>query len=150
MSDLIETLAGKALAEQLSGAKLTRFQIFKKERKVRLALESDAFVHHTLLDKLTKRVKECFQLTDVMLEFTYTKSILTEDTAAAIYENIQHEILKKLPAARGILLNSHVALEEGQFVVCLQFGGEQTLIDNGVLTQIEKQLSKVYLSPVPV
>ncbi len=148
MSNLIETLAGEALAAELSGTSLTRFQIFKKERKVRLSMESETFVHHALLDKLTSRIKEHFQLTDVILEFTYTKPILTEKTAAAVYENIQNEILKKLPAARGILLNSHAVLEEGQFVICLQFGGEQTLMDNGVLQLVEKQLAKVYLSPV--
>ena len=148
MFELIETLAGEALAAELSGINLTRFQIFKKERKVHLGLESETFVHHTLLDKLTKRIKDHFQLKDVILDFTYTKPILTEETVAAVYENIHNEILKKLPAARGILLNSHAVLEEGQFVICLQFGGEQTLIDNGVLQLVEKQLAKVYLSPV--
>ncbi len=150
MANLIETLAGESLAAKLQGVELTRVQIFKDERKVCIGMESETFVHHALLDEFISQVKEHFGLNDVRLEFTYKKPILTEDTASLIYENIQNEILKKLPAARGILLNSHAGLQGGQFVIYLQFGGEQTLIDNGVLSLVEKQLDKVYLSPVEV
>ena len=150
MSSLIETLAGETLAEKLSGVEFTRFQVFKDKRTVHIAMQSETAVSHALLDEFTDCVREHFQLNDVKLDFTYTQSVLNEETVDLIYENIQRVIYKKLPAARGILLNSRAVLEDGQFVVCLQFGGEEALTDNGVLQLIEQQLSKVYLTKLSV
>ncbi len=150
MSDLLVTLAGESLAEKMAGVSITQFQIFKKERTVHITMESDAFVHPSLLDEFCAGVREHFGLTDVKLDFTYTQPVLTEETAGAVYEGIQAEILKKLPAARGILLNSSATFENGAFAVCLQFGGAQTLEDKGVLKQIENILKETYKSEAAV
>lgn len=150
MSDLLVTLAGESLAEKMAGVDITQFQIFKKERMVHVTMESGAFVHPALLDEFCAEIREHFGLTDVKLDITYTQSVLNEETAAAIYESVQAEILKKLPAARGLLLNSSATFENGSFVVCLQFGGAQTLEEKGVLKQIENILKETYKSEVAV
>ncbi len=149
MSDLLETLAGESLAEELAGSELTRFQIFKNERKVQIELSASRLLSDEVLERFCQRVRDSFQLTDVLFKLQYAGTVLTEETVCLAYKNIQNEIFKKIPAARGILLNSTASLENGQFVICLKFGGEETLENAGVLSLVEKQLKDVYNEPMP-
>ncbi len=150
MSELLVTLAGEALAGEMVGVTVTQFQIFKEKRKVHIGLTGDTPLAQSVLDRFTERVRQSFQLAEVDLDFTYTRPVVNEETAGLVYENIRDVVLKKLPAARGILLNSSAHLCEGRYEVCLKFGGEKTLEDNGVLQMIEKELKDRYLSPMPV
>ncbi len=149
MSDLLETLAGAALAEELAGTDLTRFQVFKKDRKVQIELSASRVLSDSVLEKFCQRVRDSFQLTDVLFKLQYVGTVLTEETVSLAYQNIQNEIFKKIPAARGILLNSTASLQDGQFVICLKFGGEETLENAGVLTLVETELKEVYHEAMP-
>ncbi len=144
MSELLETLAGETLAAELSGAELTRFQIYKKERKVQIDLSASSVLSDVILEKFCQRIQDKFQLTDVLFTLQYVGTVLTEESVGLVYQNIQNEVVKVVPAARGILLNSSAALAEGTFLISLKYGGEETLEKAGVLKLIEKQLKEVY------
>ncbi|MGN1059818.1 MAG: exonuclease domain-containing protein, partial [Clostridia bacterium] len=115
-----------------------------------IALQSRRVIGHGVLERFCEKIKSGYQLTDVELDVTYQPSVLTADSVDTVYENLQAEVFRKLPAARGILLNSRAALEDGRFVVHLKFGGEKTLADNGVAKLLENQLRGVYHAAMPV
>ncbi|MBE7047762.1 MAG: PolC-type DNA polymerase III [Ruminococcaceae bacterium] len=144
MADLLQTLAGEELAKLMDGAELTRFQVFKEDRKVHIGLLCSRVLGRTILDSFCQGIKTSFELTDVDLTVTYKPSVLTADTVDVVYENLLEEVFQKLPATRGVLVNSYAVLEEGSFVVHLKFGGEKALLDNGVDTLLEKKLKEVY------
>lgn len=150
MSSLLRTLAGDSLAEQLPGVELSRFQIFKEERKVHIGMTGETLLNSSVLDRFCEHIRQQFGLSEIVLDFQYIKPVLTEETIDIIYENIREAVCTKLPAARGILLNSHAALEGNEFVVTLCFGGEGTLAESGVLRLMEKQLKEIYCADLSV
>ncbi len=150
MSDLLVTLAGEALAEKMQGVSLEQFQVQKEERKAKIGLLGSVALDDRILRKFSERVQKSFQLSEVSVDFRYSQAVLSSETADVIYQNMREKLFQKLPASRGILLNSSAHLADGRFVVCLKFGGEKTLIDNGVLSFFEKELKDIYLSPMPV
>lgn len=150
MADLLHTLAGEGLAEQLSGVSLTRFQVFKEKRKVHIGLSAQQVVAQQILEKLSETVKNRFQLSEAEIELEYPQPVLTEASAEAVYANLQEGIFHSLPAARGILMNSYAELTDGQLRVHLKFGGEKTLTEHGVSARMEKELKEVYHAEVPV
>ncbi len=150
MSDLLHTLVGDSLAEQMHGVRLGRFQVFKEKRKVHIELLAEEVVSNELLERFIQAVQERIQLTDVDLELRYEGQVLTVESADLIYKNLLLDVLHVLPAARGILLNSYATLDDEQFVVHLKFGGEKTLEDNGVVKLLEKRLKEVYHAEVSV
>ncbi len=143
-ANLIHTLAGDELGDRLSGVELTQLKIFKEDRKACISLKSDRAVDRQDLNRLCEKIKQAYQLLDVVLNFQYTDDVLNDDSVELIYRNILTTVLTQLPAARGILLNSRAELREGAFVVHLKFGGEQTLMDYGVHKLIEKRLHDMY------
>ena len=150
MTDLLHTLVDDSLAELMSGVSLERFQVFKEKRKVHIELLAERALPYALVDQFTEAVRNRFQLTDVDLELHYDGQVLTAESAGLIYENLLLDVIRTLPAARGVLLNSHATLENGQFIVHLKFGGEKTLEDNGVVKLLEKRLKEVYHAEVAV
>ncbi len=150
MSDLLVTLAGEDLAHKMTGVSLERFRVFKEERKAQIGLVSDVALDETILQKFSDRVRQSFQLSAALVDFRYSQPVLSEETVDLIYQNMRQKLFQFLPASRGILLNSSARLADGRFVVCLKFGGEQTLIDHGVPEFLEKELKERYLSPMMV
>ncbi len=144
MADLLKTLTGDSFAEELSGVELTRFQVFKQERKVHIGLLSKRVLSDSVVDRFVRHIKKSFQLEKAEVELTYTEGVLSAESLPVAYENILGVVLKKLPAARGILLNSYATMADGKMLVHLKFGGEQTLRDNHVHTLMEKELKDSY------
>ncbi len=150
MADLLHTLVDGELASQLGNVSLGRFQIFKEQRKVFIELLAETVLANGLKAQFKKAVQERFQLTDVEVALCYTKPVLTEETADVIYENILQDLCETMPSVRGILLNSHGVLEDGGFVVCLKFGGENTLMEKGIHRFFEQKLKEVYQTEIAV
>lgn len=148
--DLLYTLAGEELAGKLAGAEIARLKIHKEERTADIAIKSDAMLAECDLALFCEKVKENFGLTKVLLEFLYDESALTEETVAEAYQQLLAAVCEKMPAARGILLGSFAELLEGEFVIHLKFGGEETLVQNGVQALFCKLLKERYSASYPV
>ncbi|MBE7034986.1 MAG: PolC-type DNA polymerase III [Ruminococcaceae bacterium] len=144
MADLLKSLVGEALEPDFAGVTLTRFQVHKQDRKVHIGLRCPHVLSDELTEAFCKRVKESYGLRDVVLELSYDAGAVSAETAGTIYENMKHAIVAKLPATKGVLLNSHAEIEAGRFVVYLKFGGEKTLCEHGIDKFMEKTLRETY------
>ncbi|MBR6728698.1 MAG: PHP domain-containing protein, partial [Clostridia bacterium] len=148
--NLIHMLAGDELADALKSVEIKRLQIFKEERRAHIALEAAYAVCHRHVKSFCEKIRESYGLLQVDFELSYTNSVLTEETADVIYENVLAAVTERFPAVRGILLNSHAACKDNTFVIYVKFGGENTLVEQGVQKLIEKQLKEIYRSECTV
>ncbi len=132
MAELFAELAGEAFAASYPTIHITGCKVKKEDMSMLIDIESEEFPSSLPLEELKDKINQKFGISNIKCTFTYRNFSLTEENFSAFYDAFLELLCTENPSLTNILTGSSGKIEQDILRISLRFGGEKTLVNQGV------------------
>ncbi len=144
MANLMVELVGADIAEQYKNIQITGCKIKKQDMSMHVDVVCNALPCDFPFDLLRKNVLEKFGIANVKINLQFDNLHLTADTVSAFYDILCNTLCEENSLLTNILAGSSAVLTEDTLHISLRFGGEKTLIAQGLDARIEQVIHQSF------
>ncbi len=144
MAELLVELAGEEFATQYHTVSVTGCKISKETMSMYLDIVSDEFPCALPMNVLKEKIVQKFGVSNVEIALSFRNFSLNDEILDAFYETLVELLCAKKPALKTILAGSSAQLKQNTLHIILRFGGENTLLQQGIDKEAERLISKSF------
>ena len=144
MSNLMVELAGEEFAKQYDRVRVTGCKVFKETMEMQVHITCDGFPCEFPKEELKQKIYEKFGVRNIFFGFTYENAEISEKNLVELQIFLIESLCDKTPALLNILTGSVLELIDENIHISLRFGGEKTLVVQGVDKQAEEILFSAF------
>lgn len=150
MAELLTELVGEEIASQHQTTHVLGCKIKKENMSMQLDVLSEVFPCEFPFDILKENVLRKFGISDVRISLKYKEFDITEKNMSLFYEIFCKMLCEENNALVNIFAGSTASLTQNELHIKLRFGGEKTLISQGIDSAAEDILKHSFQKTMKV
>lgn len=140
----------KEYSELLKGVTINNINVYKKSRRLEIALSSDKLIPAVILPELENNFIKTFQLDSINIKIKFNLQITLEEALLKYWDSIIYLVNQKLAITKGILPECEFDLKEKKLDIRLKIQGSRVLKSQGCDLIFENLVEELFSSKIKV